>query len=68
MIREERTEVHKMKVSLVEELFHILDETATILQKEEQFTYLDGIAATSENIFQEALLQQNLSEVSKKNC
>lgn len=55
-----------MKVSLVEELFHILDETATILQKEEQFTYLDGIAATSENIFQEALLQQNLSEVSKK--
>ena len=55
-----------MNISPVEELFTVFNETALIIQEELEYTYLESLALTGENIFQEAILQEELSELSKK--
>jgi site-specific DNA-methyltransferase (adenine-specific) len=55
-----------MNISPVEELFTVFNETALIIQEELEYTYLESLALTGENIFQAAILQEELSEVSKK--
>lgn len=55
-----------MKISPVEELFTVMNETALILQEELSCTYLEALAETGENLFQGSILQEELSEVTKK--
>ncbi len=55
-----------MMNSPVETIFYIIDETATILQEELSCTYLEAVAETGENLFQDDILQDEVSEVTKK--
>jgi site-specific DNA-methyltransferase (adenine-specific) len=55
-----------LKISPVEKLFTIFNETAIILQEELSCTYLEALAETGENIFEGNVLQQGLSELSIK--
>ncbi|GKU81568.1 class I SAM-dependent methyltransferase [Niallia sp. NCCP-28] len=55
-----------MKMVPVEELFTVFSETATLLQEEMGCTYLEALANTGENMFQEAILQADLSEYGRK--
>ena len=55
-----------MKVTPMEILFKVFDETATMLQEELECTYLEALAETGENLFQENILQEDLSELTKK--
>ncbi|WML47295.1 class I SAM-dependent methyltransferase [Neobacillus sp. PS3-34] len=55
-----------MKISPVEQLFTLFNETALILQEELSCTFLEAIAETGENVFQQSLLQDELSELSIK--
>lgn len=58
--------VNKMKISPVEQLFTLFNETALILQEELYGTYLEALAETGENLFQGSILQEELSEVTVK--
>lgn len=55
-----------MNISTVEDLFTIFNETALILQEELSCTYLEALAETGENIFQQSILQEELSEITVK--
>ncbi|HWJ79296.1 MAG TPA: class I SAM-dependent methyltransferase [Niallia sp.] len=55
-----------MKESPVEELFTVFNETAIIIQEELEYSFLEALALTGENIFQGAILQEELSELNKK--
>ncbi|MFJ5621922.1 class I SAM-dependent methyltransferase [Peribacillus loiseleuriae] len=55
-----------MKFAPIEELFHIFDETAHILQEELSCTYLDALGETGENIFHGKVLQEEVSELAQK--
>ncbi|MBU8770084.1 class I SAM-dependent methyltransferase [Cytobacillus oceanisediminis] len=55
-----------MKITPVEDLFTILNETATIMQEELHSTYLEALAETGENLFHESILQDGLSELTVK--
>lgn len=55
-----------MKTTPVEELFTVFNETALIIQEELLCTYLEALAETGENIFQETILQEELSELTVK--
>lgn len=55
-----------MSPSPVEKLFTVFNETALILQEELECNFLEALAMTGENIFQEAILQDYLSEWNKK--
>ncbi|MCM3704814.1 MULTISPECIES: class I SAM-dependent methyltransferase [Cytobacillus] len=55
-----------MKITPVEELFTILNETAVIMQEELHCTYLEALAETGENLFHESILQDELSELTVK--
>jgi site-specific DNA-methyltransferase (adenine-specific) len=61
-MRYKEQEELNVRVSPVEELFSLFNETATVLQEEASITYLEALAETGENIFQESILQENLSE------
>ena len=50
----------------VEVLFQVLDETSQLLQKEMDIPYLEALAETGENIFQNQITQEDLSDVTKK--
>lgn len=50
----------------VEKLFETLDETSSLLEKEMDITYLEALVETGENIYQDQILQENISEVTKK--
>ncbi|WP_078545093.1 class I SAM-dependent methyltransferase [Litchfieldia alkalitelluris] len=52
--------------SQVEILFKVIDETASLLREELACTYIEGVAETGENLFQQAILQEEISELSKK--
>ncbi|QOR68993.1 class I SAM-dependent methyltransferase [Cytobacillus suaedae] len=52
--------------SPVEHLFTTLNKTAEILQEELLCSYLDAIAETGENLFHETILQDEVSELTKK--
>jgi site-specific DNA-methyltransferase (adenine-specific) len=53
-----------LKISPVEKLFTIFNETAVILQKELSCTYLEALAETGENLFEGSVLQEGLGELS----
>jgi site-specific DNA-methyltransferase (adenine-specific) len=55
-----------MKVSPVEELFTLFNETAIVLQEELSCTYLEALAETGENLFHSSILQEELSELTVK--
>lgn len=55
-----------MKISPVEELFSVFNETAMVLQEELSIPYLEALAETGENIFQQSVLQEELSEIGMK--
>lgn len=55
-----------MKITPVEELFTLMNESALILQEELSCTYLEALAETGENLFQGTILQEELSELNKK--
>jgi site-specific DNA-methyltransferase (adenine-specific) len=55
-----------MKISPVEELFTLFNETAIVLQEELSCTYLEALAETGENLFQSSILQEELSELTVK--
>ncbi|MBM7653155.1 class I SAM-dependent methyltransferase [Neobacillus cucumis] len=55
-----------MNISPVEELFTLFNETALILQDELACSYLEALAETGENLFQGAILQEELSELTVK--
>jgi site-specific DNA-methyltransferase (adenine-specific) len=55
-----------MKISPVEKLFTIFNETAFVLQEELSCTYLEALAETGENIFEGTIIQEELSEVAIK--
>ncbi len=55
-----------MKQTPVEELFHVFDETANLLVNELNCTYLEALAETGENIFHNQVLQDEVSEMTKK--
>lgn len=55
------------QLSTMEKLFTVFDNTATLLQEELGCSYLEAVAETGENIFQNTILQQDeISELSKK--
>jgi site-specific DNA-methyltransferase (adenine-specific) len=58
--------VSKMKITPTEQLFTLFNETALILQEELDCTYLEALAETGENLFQGAILQEELSELTVK--
>lgn len=55
-----------MKTTPVEELFNVFNETAEILLLELNCTYLEALAETGENIFQQSILQNIESELAEK--
>lgn len=55
-----------MKISPVEQLFTLFNETALILQEELGCTYLEALAETGENLFHGSILQDELSELTEK--
>lgn len=55
-----------LKISPVEKLFTVFNETALILQGEFSYTYLDALADTGENIFEGAIIQEGLSQLVMK--
>lgn len=55
-----------MNFTPIEELFHKFDETAQVLQEELACTYLDALGETGENFFHGYVIQEEVSELSKK--
>ncbi|OCA91384.1 hypothetical protein A8F94_05880 [Bacillus sp. FJAT-27225] len=55
-----------MKISPVEQLFAVFNETTTILQEELACTYLEALAETGENLFHGSVLQDEVSELNEK--
>lgn len=55
-----------MKTTLFEQLFHDFDETAQILQDELSCTYLEALGETGENFFHGKVIQEEISELTKK--
>lgn len=55
-----------MKLEGMETIFNVLNETTEILQAELSCTYLEALAETGENIFHEDIVQEELSEITKK--
>lgn len=55
-----------MKFESIEKAFQLLDETAQIIEQECNCTYLEALAESAENIFQNEVLQDEVSEMSKR--
>lgn len=55
-----------MKISPVEQLFTLFNESADRLQEELSCSYLEALAETGENLFHGSVLQENLSELTLK--
>ncbi len=49
-------------MSKVEKLFTVFDETAQILADECSYTYLEALAETGENLFQQSVLQKDIGD------
>ena len=54
------------QTSLVEALFTMINNTASVIKEELSCTYLEAVAETGENIFQSSILQEDISELAKK--
>lgn len=55
-----------MKTTPVEEFFTVINETAILLQEELNVSYIEALAETGENLFQQSVLQRELSELTVK--
>lgn len=55
-----------MKTTPVEELFSVINDTATLLQEELSITFLEALAETGENIFHQSILQEEMGELTVK--
>ncbi|MEK5173114.1 class I SAM-dependent methyltransferase [Heyndrickxia sp. FSL W8-0496] len=55
-----------MKISPMETIFNIFNETTTILQEELNCSYLEALAETGENLFHGNIIQEELSELTVK--
>ncbi|MHC0037361.1 class I SAM-dependent methyltransferase [Pseudoneobacillus sp. C159] len=55
-----------LKISPVEKLFTVINETALSLQEELSYTYLEAVADTGENIYEGHVLQEDLTELAAK--
>jgi site-specific DNA-methyltransferase (adenine-specific) len=55
-----------MKISPVEQLFTLFNDTAIALQEELDCSYLEALAETGENLFHGSILQEELSELTIK--
>ncbi|MCM3650743.1 class I SAM-dependent methyltransferase [Metabacillus litoralis] len=53
-------------VSKIENLFAVINETADLIAKECQLSYIEAVAETGENIFHGSILQEDLSEITVK--
>lgn len=56
----------KLIQSKVEELFTVLDETTSLIQRELSCSYLEALAESGENLFHQKVLQEELSETTEK--
>lgn len=52
--------------SKVENLFTLINQTASILMEELSCTYIEAVAETGENIFHQSVLQEEVSELNRK--
>ncbi|MDQ0156492.1 class I SAM-dependent methyltransferase [Robertmurraya andreesenii] len=52
-----------MKITPVEDLFTVFNQTAALLQEELGISFLEALAETGENIFQQSVLQEEISEL-----
>ncbi|WP_141432029.1 class I SAM-dependent methyltransferase [Bacillus sp. 03113] len=55
-----------MSIHSVEELFTLMNETAIIIMGELSCSYLEALGETGENIFEDAILQKEISELSTR--
>ena len=55
-----------MKISPIEQLFTLFNETSIRLQEELGCSYLEALAETGENLFHGSILQEELSELTVK--
>lgn len=55
-----------VKISPVEELFTLINETAQIIQEEISCTFLEALAETGENLFQGTIVQEEFSQLNRK--
>src|SRR5690554_6796233 len=55
-----------MMNSPVEQLYTVFHDTALILQEELSIPFLEALAETGDNIFQQTILQDGLSEAAEK--
>ena len=55
-----------MNLTPTEKLFTLFNQSAEILQEELASTYLEALAETGENIFYEQVMQEEISDVTKK--
>ncbi|QPC47228.1 class I SAM-dependent methyltransferase [Mangrovibacillus cuniculi] len=53
-------------ITQMEHLFQVFNETTVLLQNELQCTYLEALAETGENMFQGSILQDEVSEIGRK--
>lgn len=53
-------------MSNVEKLFTLINETAVIIQKEMDCTYIEAVAETGDNLFHQDILQPTISELGRK--
>lgn len=55
-----------MNSTPIEKIFSVIDQTAHVLEQELDCTYLEAVAETGENLFQQEILQDEISEIAKK--
>jgi site-specific DNA-methyltransferase (adenine-specific) len=55
-----------MKISPVEQLYTLFNETSMALQEELDCTFLEALAETGENLFHGSIIQEELSELTVK--
>lgn len=55
-----------MSITKLENTFTLFDTTAQILQEELDCTYLEALAETAENLFHGSVIQEEVSEVTKR--
>ncbi|MGE8206317.1 class I SAM-dependent methyltransferase [Heyndrickxia sp. NPDC080065] len=55
-----------MSISPMETIFNVLNETSLILKDELNCTYLEALSETGENLFHGDIIQDELSELTKK--
>ncbi|WP_191566983.1 class I SAM-dependent methyltransferase [Metabacillus idriensis] len=53
-------------VSKVEKLFSLMNESAELISKELNCTYIEAVAETGENLFHSDVLQEDMSEITKR--